>query len=91
MKEKSFFSVSDTPKTLYKSRSDQANLDRRSADFRKAINAAFPTPQIQHCIILVDSLCELQGYQKFNIRPKKVYQAIDEDEALSTLLEFKDK
>ena len=63
--------------------------------FREAINAAFPKSQIQRCIIhQIRSSTRYVSCKdiKFLMSDlKKVYQAINEDEALNALLEFKEK
>lgn len=63
--------------------------------FREAIKAAFPKSQIQRCIIhQIRSSTKYVSYK--DIRAvmsdlKKVYQAVNEDEAMNALIEFKDK
>ncbi|MDE6132093.1 MAG: IS256 family transposase [Oscillospiraceae bacterium] len=63
--------------------------------FREAINAAFPKSQIQRCIIhQIRSSTRYVSYKDIKSLMsdlKKVYQAINEDEALNALLEFKEK
>lgn len=63
--------------------------------FREAINAAFPKSQIQRCIIhQIRSSTRYVSYKDIKsliANLKKVYQAIDEDEALNALMEFKEK
>ena len=62
--------------------------------FRDAIAAAFPKSQIQRCIIhQIRSSTRYVSYK--DIKPlmadlKKVYQAINEDEAKNALIQFKD-
>ena len=62
--------------------------------FRDAIAAAFPRSQIQRCIIhQIRSSTRYVSYK--DIKPlmadlKKVYQAINEDEARNALVQFKD-
>lgn len=64
-------------------------------DFREAINAAFPKSQIQRCIIhQIRSSKRYVSYKDIKALMsdlKKVYQAINEDETLNALLEFKEK
>ncbi len=63
--------------------------------FREAINAAFPKSQIQRCIIhQIQSSTRFVSYMDIKslmVDLKKVYQAINEDEALNALVEFKVK
>lgn len=63
--------------------------------FREAINAAFPKSQIQRCIIhQIRSSTRYVSYKDIKAVMadlKKVYQAINEDEAMNALIEFKDK
>ena len=63
--------------------------------FREAINAAFPKSQIQRCIIhQIRSSTRYVSYKDIKSLMsdlKKVYQAINKDEALNALLEFKEK
>ncbi len=63
--------------------------------FREAINAAFPKSQIQRCIIhQIRSSTRYVSYKDIKSLMadlKKVYQAINEDEALNALIEFKEK
>ena len=63
--------------------------------FREAINAAFPKSQIQRCIIhQIRSSTRYVSYKDIKSLMadlKKVYQAVNEDEALNVLLEFKEK
>ena len=63
--------------------------------FREAINAAFPMSQIQRCIIhQIRSSTRYVSYKDIKAlmsEMKKVYQAINEEEALNALLEFKVK
>ena len=63
--------------------------------FREAINAAFPQSQIQRCIIhQIRSSTRYVSYKDIKVVMadlKKVYQAINEDEAMNALMEFKDK
>ncbi len=63
--------------------------------FREAINAAFPKSQIQRCIIhQIRSSTRYVSYKDIKALMadlKKVYQAINEDEAMNALLEFKEK
>lgn len=65
------------------------------AGFREAINAAFPKSQIQRCIIhQIRSSTRYVSYKDIKSLMadlKKVYQAINEDEALNALMEFKEK
>ena len=65
------------------------------AGFREAINAAFPKSQIQRCIIhQIRSSTRYVSYKDIKALMadlKKVYQAINEDEAMNALLEFKEK
>ncbi len=65
------------------------------AGFREAINAAFPRAQIQRCIIhQIRSSTRYVSYKDIKSLMadlKKVYQAINEDEALNALVEFKEK
>ena len=62
--------------------------------FRDAISAAFPNSQIQRCIIhQIRSSTRYVSYK--DIKPlmadlKKVYQAINEDEARNALVQFRD-
>ena len=64
-------------------------------DFREAINAAYPKSQIQCCIIYqIRSSTRYVSYKDIKALMadlKKVYQAISEDEAMKSLLEFKEK
>ncbi len=63
--------------------------------FREAIQAVYPNSQIQRCIIhQIRSSTRFVSYK--HIKPlmsdlKKVYQAVSEDEALNSLIQFKDK
>jgi len=63
--------------------------------FREAINAAFPKSQIQRCI--VHQIRSSTKYVNWKDRKeviedlKKIYEAINEDEAMNGLIEFKDK
>lgn len=63
--------------------------------FREAINAAFPKSQIQRCIIhQIRSSTKYVSYKDIKAVMadlKKVYQAVNEDEAINALIEFKDK
>lgn len=63
--------------------------------FREAITAAYPSAQIQRCIIhQIRSSTRFVSYKHIKqlmADLKKVYQAISEDEAMSSLIEFKDK
>ena len=63
--------------------------------FREAINAAFPKSQIQRCIIhQIRSSTRYVSYKDIKAVMadlKKVYQAINEDEAMNALREFKEK
>ena len=63
--------------------------------FRKAINAAFPKSQIQRCIIhQIRSSTRYVSYKDIKAVMadlKKVYQAVNEDEAMNALTAFKDK
>ena len=63
--------------------------------FREAINAAFPMSQIQRCIIhQIRSSTRYVSYKDIKTLMadlKKVYQAINEEEAMNALLEFKEK
>lgn len=63
--------------------------------FREAINAAFPKSQIQRCIIhQIRSSTRYVSYKDIKevmADLKKVYQAINEDEAMNALIEFKEK
>ena len=63
--------------------------------FRETINAAFPMSQIQRCIIhQIRSSTRYVSYKDLKALMadlKKVYQAINEEEAMNALLEFKDK
>ncbi len=63
--------------------------------FREAIKAAFPKTQIQRCIIhQIRSSTRYVSYKDIKALMsdlKKVYQAINEEEALNALLEFKEK
>ena len=63
--------------------------------FREAINAAFPRSQIQRCIIhQIRSSTRYVSYKDIKSLMadlKKVYQAINEDETMNALLEFKEK
>lgn len=63
--------------------------------FREAINAAFPKSQIQRCIIhQIRSSTRYVSYKDIKTVMsdlKKVYQAINEDEAMNALIEFKEK
>ena len=65
------------------------------AGFREAINAAFPKSQIQRCIIhQIRSSTRYVSYKDIKSLMadlKKVYKAINEDEALNALMEFKEK
>ena len=65
------------------------------AGFREAINAAFLKSQIQRCIIhQIRSSTRYVSYKDIKSLMadlKKVYQAINEDEALNALMEFKEK
>ena len=65
------------------------------AGFREAINAAFPKSQIQRCIIhQIRSSTRYVSYKDIKSLMadlKKVYKAINEDEALTALMEFKEK
>lgn len=64
-------------------------------DFHESINAAFPELQIQRCIIhQIRSSTRYASYKdikKIMSDLKKIYQAINEDEAPIALLEFKEK
>ena len=63
--------------------------------FREAIQAVYPNSQIQRCIIhQIRSSTRFVSYK--HIKPlmsdlKKVYQAVSEDEALNSLILFKDR
>ncbi len=63
--------------------------------FREAINAAFPKSQIQRCIIhQIRSSTRYVSYKDIKSLMadlKKVYQAVNENEALNALVEFKEK
>lgn len=63
--------------------------------FREAINAAFPKSQIQRCIIhQIRSSTKYVSYKDIKAVMadlKKVYQAINEDEARNALIGFKDR
>ncbi len=63
--------------------------------FREAIIAAFPRSQIQRCIIhQIRTSTRYVSYKDIKALMadlKKVYQAINEDEAMNALLEFKEK
>ena len=63
--------------------------------FREAINAVFPNSQIQRCIIhQIRSSTRYVSYKDIKAVMadlKKIYQAINEDEAMNYLLEFKEK
>ena len=63
--------------------------------FREAINAAFPKSQIQRCIIhQIRSSTRYVSYKDIKAVMadlKRVYQAINEDEAKNALREFKEK
>ena len=63
--------------------------------FREAINAAFPKSQIQRCIIhQIRSSTRYVSYKDIKAVMadlKRVYQAINEDEAMNALREFKEK
>ncbi len=63
--------------------------------FREAIDAAFPNSQIQRCIIhQIRSSTRYVSYKDIKSLMadlKKIYQAINEDEALNALIEFKEK
>lgn len=65
------------------------------AGFREAINASFPTAQIQRCIIhQIRSSTRYVSYKDIKAVMadlKRVYQAVTEDEALTALLEFKER
>ncbi|HOF69581.1 MAG TPA: IS256 family transposase, partial [Ruminococcus sp.] len=62
--------------------------------FREAINAAFPQSQIQRCIVhQIRSSTKYVSYKDIKdvmADLKKIYQAVNEDEAMSHLLEFKE-
>ena len=62
--------------------------------FREAINAAFPHSQIQRCIIhQIRSSTKYVSYKDIKAVMadlKKIYQAINEDEARSALIQFKE-
>ena len=62
--------------------------------FREAINAAFPYSQIQRCIIhQIRSSTKYVNYKDIKAVMadlKKIYQAINEDEARSALIQFKE-
>lgn len=64
-------------------------------DFRQAIEAAFPNAQIQRCIIhQIRSSTRFVSYKHIKglmVDLKKVYQAINEEEAMNNLILFKDK
>ncbi len=63
--------------------------------FREAINAVFPMSQIQRCIIhQIRSSTRYVSYKDIKALMadlKLVYQAINEDEAMNNLLNFKEK
>jgi len=63
--------------------------------FKEAINAAFPKSQIQRCIIhQIRSSTRYVSYKDIKsvmADLKMVYQAINEDEAMNALREFKEK
>ena len=63
--------------------------------FREAINSAFPKSQIQRCIIhQIRSSTRYVNWSDMKAVMadlKKVYQAINEDEAMNGLMEFKEK
>ncbi len=65
------------------------------AGFREAINAAFPKSQVQRCIIhQIRSSTKYVSYKDIKSlmsNLKKVYQAVNEDEALNALIDFKEK
>ncbi len=62
--------------------------------FREAINAAFPHSQIQRCIIhQIRSSTKYVSYKDIKAvmaNLKKIYQAINEDEARNALIQFKE-
>ena len=62
--------------------------------FREAINAAFPHSQIQRCIIhQIRSSTKYVSYKDIKVVMadlKKIYQAINEDEAKNSLIQFKE-
>ena len=62
--------------------------------FREAINAAFPHSQIQRCIIhQIRSSTKYVSYKDIKAVMadlKKIYQAINEDEARNALIQFKE-
>lgn len=63
--------------------------------FREAINTAFPKAQIQRCIIhQIRSSTKYVSYKDIKALMadlKQVYQAINEDEAMNALVQFKEK
>ncbi len=63
--------------------------------FREAINAAFPRSQIQRCIVhQIRSSTKYVNWKDMKeviTDLKKVYEAVNEDEAMNGLIEFKDK
>ena len=63
--------------------------------FREAINTAFPKAQIQRCIIhQIRSSTKYVSYKDIKALMadlKQVYQAINEDEAMNSLVRFKEK
>ena len=63
--------------------------------FREAINAAFPKSQIQRCIIhQIRSSTRYVSYKDIKAVMadlKKVYQAVNEDEAMNALIQFKER
>ncbi len=63
--------------------------------FRKAIHAVFPKSQLQRCIIhQIRSSTKYVSYKDIKsvmADLKRVYGAVNEDEAMNALLEFKDK
>ena len=65
------------------------------AGFREAIGAAFPKSQIQRCIVhQIRSSTKYVNWKDMKevmADLKKVYEAINEDEAMNGLMEFKEK
>ena len=65
------------------------------AGFREAIGAAFPKSQMQRCIIhQIRSSTKYVNWKDMKevmAGLKKIYGAINEDEAMNGLIEFKDK
>ena len=63
--------------------------------FREAINAAFPKSQIQRCIIhqirSSTRYVSCKDIKAVMADLKKVYQAVNEDEAMNALIQFKER